>query len=245
MLFVSDDERTRNLLRWHFEQDGFGVEIANGVTNGDATQRLQAALEHAHDLLIVDGGLDNGFAEAFRALRRRVVTPIIFIAEQVDTLEALWDAGIDADDYVVRPIRPREVLLRAKSVLRRAGRNGHPSSVLLFPGLRLDRRKLEVYVQGKRIPLTRTEFGLLWHLACEPGTVFRRPQLLREVWGYEALSPTDERTVDAYVKRLRRRFLSLPGIDCRISTVWGSGYKFELGAAPAKRTRRRRAARKS
>jgi len=241
VLFVSEDERTRNLLRWHFEQDGFGVEIANGITNGDAKLRLQAALEHSHDLLIIDGGLDNGFADAFRSLRRRVVTPVIFIADQVDTLETLWDAGIDADDYVLRPVHPREVLLRAKSVLRRNGRNGHPASVLLFPGIRLDRRRLEVWVQGKRVPVTRTEFGLLWHLACEPGTVFRRTQLLREVWGYEALSPTDERTVDAYVRRLRGRLLALPGIGCRISTVWGSGYKFELGAATPKRTRRRAA----
>ena len=239
VLFVCEDERTTDLLRWHFEQDGFGVEAAQVSQNEDATVRLQVALERSYDLLILDGGLENGLADAFRHLRRRVVAPVIFIADHIDTLEALWEAGVDADDYVLHPVRPREVVLRAKAVLRRTGRDGRPAAVLIFPGLRLDRRRQEVWIGERRAQLTRTEFGLLWYLAAQPGTVFGRDQLLREVWGYESLAPADERTVDAYVRRLRRRLEAVPRVGCRIATVWGVGYKFELvPTAPRRRKRK-------
>ena len=140
-----------------------------------------------------------------------------------------WTASsgleLGADDYVVKPFSPRELVARAKAVLRRGTGSPDEAELLTFPGLRIDRVQHRVEVDGDEVHLTPTEFRLLWCLASQPGRVFSRAELLDRIWGYD--SESDARTVDVHVKRLRQKTRALQARPFQIATVWGMGYKFE------------------
>ena len=161
-------------------------------------------------------------------IRKFSNVPMIMLSARVDEVDRVLGLEIGADDYVTKPFSPRELLARVKAVLRRASYTPSPDEqqVLTLPGIIVSRISREVAIGDERIDLTPKEFDLLWYLASNRGRVFTREQLLEQVWSYQDFSG-DERTVDQHIKRLRRK-VEVPGSPCRITTIWGVGYKFEV-----------------
>lgn len=218
ILIAEDEQNIREIIRLYLEKEGFTVyEAADG----------EAALEqdalHQPDLLLLDIMLPmlSGL-EVSRRLPRRV--PIIFLTAKVEETDKILGFSLGADDYITKPFSPREMVARVKAVLRRSGHFIESSTQLTFPGLDISPETLAVYTNGTAETLTPKEFELLLFLARHSKIVFSREQLLDNVWGYDFEG--DTRTVDATVKRLRKK-IEQNGIHY-IQTVWGVGYKFEV-----------------
>ncbi len=231
-ILVVDDEATiREVVRKYLELEGFNILEAE--TGPQALDRIQDA---SPDLVILDimlPGLD-GFAIA-RSLRNvggytpltvNGDIPIIMLTARTDEADRIAGFEIGADDYVVKPFSPRELVARVKAVLRRStlGVSGTEAPIT-FTNLSLDPRSRTVLVRNKPITLTAKEFDLLWFLARHPRQVFTRSQLLDHVWGYEFYG--DESTVTVHVRRLREKVEPDASKPSYIQTVWGVGYKFE------------------
>ncbi|HIE53194.1 MAG TPA: response regulator transcription factor, partial [Armatimonadetes bacterium] len=167
--------------------------------------------------------------EVCRELRKKGDIPIIMLTARSEEVDRVLGLEMGADDYVVKPFSPRELVARVKAVLRRmeAREERKTSRILRYPGLSIDPVRCEVRVDNQPVALTRKEFDLLWHLASSPGQVFSREKLLAEVWGYEQYFG-DMRTVDTHIKRLRQKLQTRPDTPWRIATIWGRGYRFEV-----------------
>jgi two-component system response regulator ResD len=137
-----------------------------------------------------------------------------------------------ADDYITKPFNPREVVARVKAVLRRSGgfQKLSDKRKIEFEGLFIDRERMQVTAWGNLVTFTTKEFELLYYLACSPGKVFSRNQLLESIWGYTYFG--DTRTVDTHIKRIRQKLAIPKDSPWDIETVWGVGYKFELKNMP-------------
>jgi DNA-binding response OmpR family regulator len=170
----------------------------------------------------------NGL-EVFRQVRATALVPVIMLTARGDETDRVIGLELGADDYLAKPFSPRELTARVKSVLRRTGRPRQESpsdrdQVLRYDGLEVDVPAREVRLDDRPVTLTVREFDLLSFLAAHPHRVFRREQLLEEVWGY---SFGDTSTVTVHVRRLREKVERDPSAPERIKTVWGVGYKFE------------------
>lgn len=237
-ILVADDESTvREIVRKYLEKDGFVViEAMTGP------QTLQMLYENRPDLLILDvmlPGLD-GFT-LMRSLRDPVEkpsadpltpVPVIMLTARTAEHDRLLGFELGADDYVVKPFSPRELVMRVKAVLRRgasglAEAKAAEPEVLTYGDLRLESATRLVTRGGQEINLTAKEFELLWVMASHPRQVFTRTQLLDQVWGYEFYG--DESTVTVHIHRLREKIEEDPTKPVYIQTVWGVGYKFEAG----------------
>ncbi len=168
-------------------------------------------------------GLDGW--EVCRQIRANSRVPIIMLSARAEEVDRIVGLELGADDYVVKPFSPRELMARVKAVLRRGSSAAEEAEVLAFPDLRVDRVQHRVEVSGEDVHLTPTEFRLLWCLAGRPGRVFSRAELLDRIWGYD--SESDARTVDVHIKRLRQKTKAAESKSFSITTVWGLGYKFE------------------
>lgn len=232
-ILVVDDEATiREVVRRYLELDGFRVMEAE-----TGPEALALIREQIPDLVVLDimlpGGLD-GF-EIARSLRNPAEftplslngdIPIILLTARTGEVDRITGFEIGADDYVVKPFSPRELVARVKAVLRRSttGVTGTESPVE-FGDLYLDPRSRTVSVKGEYTTLTAKEFDLLWFMVRHARQVFTRSQLLDNVWGYEFYG--DESTVTVHVRRLREKVEPDPAQPTYIQTVWGVGYKFE------------------
>jgi len=162
-----------------------------------------------------------------RDLRKTSSVPIIMLSARTEEVDRVLGLEMGADDYVVKPFSPRELLARVKAVLRRSAYVPNPErqQSVSLPGVVISRASREVVIGDNKIDLTPKEFDLLWYMAANHNHVFTREQLLEHVWAYQEFYG-DERTVDQHIKRLRRK-IEFPGSPCRITTIWGVGYKFE------------------
>lgn len=224
VLVVDDEESVRDLISLYFGKDGFSVLEAK-----DGKEALRMNGEHHPDLVILDlmlPGLDG--REVCRQIRATSRVPIIMLTARGEEVDRIVGLELGADDYVVKPFSPRELVARAKAVLRRGLASPDEAEILTFPGLRIDRVQHRVEVDADEVHLTPTEFRLLWCLASQPGRVFSRAELLDRIWGYD--SESDARTVDVHVKRLRQKTRASQARPFQIATVWGMGYKFETRA---------------
>ena len=224
VLVVDDDENTCELIRLQLEMAGFDpLCVANG------REALAAAKEQRPSLMILDLMLPemDGF-EVFREVRRFANIPVVIVTAKDEEFDRVLGLEMGADDYVTKPFSLRELIARVKAVLRRASASQSPDDqqMLNLAGFYVNLLSREVRVNDKRIELTPKEFDLLWHLASNRDRVFTREELLKQVWDYEEFFG-DERTVDQHVKRLRRKIEGECG-PCRITTIWGVGYKFEM-----------------
>lgn len=223
VLVVDDDENTCDLMRLQLETAGYDVVCAYG-----GRQALASARDERPDIILLDLMLPElDGLEVCREVRRFSNTPIMMVTARVEEFDRVLGLEMGADDYVVKPFSARELVARVRAVLRRT--NYVPTlgdqQVLNFPGLYINLESREVRVNDQKIELTPKEFDLLWHLASNRDRVFTREQLLKQVWDYDEFFG-DERTVDQHVKRLRRK-MEVERVPCRITTIWGVGYKFE------------------
>jgi two-component system response regulator ResD len=229
VLVVDDEESVRELIELYLKKEGFEVIHAR-----EGKQALRLNGEHHPDLIILDLMLPelDGW-EVCRQIRSTSKVPIIMLTARTEEVDRIVGLELGADDYVVKPFSPRELVARVKAILRRGTSAAEDSEVLSFPGLRVDRIQHRVEVDGDEVHLTPTEFRLLWCLASRPARVFSRAELLDRIWGYD--SESDARTVDVHIKRLRQKTRAADSKQFSITTVWGLGYKFEtLGGGSAK-----------
>lgn len=219
ILVVEDDRSIAELVARNLEAAGFACEQ---VHEGDLAVR--AILEGDPDLVILDvmlPGIDG--LEVLRRLRQRRDTPVLMLTARSSESDMILGLELGADDYLTKPFSPRELVARARALLRRA----HPGSmreVVEAGPLRIDGARREVQLDGTTIPLTSLEFDLLAFLAGRRGVVFTREQLMQQVWGEDRV--VDERSIDSLVSRLRRKLEPTPGGPRFIQTVWGAGYRF-------------------
>ncbi len=221
VLVVDDEESVRELVELYLKKEGFEVIHAR-----DGKEALRLNGQHHPDLVILDLMLPelDGW-EVCRQIRATSKVPIIMLTARVEEVDRIVGLELGADDYVVKPFSPRELVARVKAILRRGISAAEESEVLSFPGLRIDRVQHRVEVNGEEVHLTPTEFRLLWCLASRPSRVFSRAELLDRIWGYD--SESDARTVDVHIKRLRQKTKAGESTSFSITTVWGLGYKFE------------------
>ncbi|MEA2687501.1 MAG: two-component system, OmpR family, response regulator ResD [Candidatus Eremiobacteraeota bacterium] len=221
IVVAEDDTSIRELLVHHLEREGFHCEEA---ADGPSALRL---VRTGADVLILDLGLPvvDGF-EVLRALRREGrELPILVLTARSEEIDRVVGLEIGADDYVVKPFSPREVVARVKALGRRAGlRSTQAPVVLTFERLEIDEAAREARIDGVDLGLKPREFALLLELAANAGVALSRESLLERVWGYEF--DGDHRTVDVHVRRLRSKLEERAHLAPLLHTVHGFGYKF-------------------
>jgi DNA-binding response OmpR family regulator len=221
LLFLEDDDGIRLALRLALEDEGYTVhEAVDGGTG------LAAFREHEVDLVLLDLRLPDmsGF-DVCRSIRADSIVPIIIITAQTDTHDMVAGLEAGADDYVTKPVVPKELAARIRALLRRVHLHEvttAPSSVR-FGDIELRREQGIVLKAGHELSLTKTEYRLLCEFADHAGAVLSRDQLLERVWGYEYLG--DSRLVDAHVRRLRLKVEDHPDDPRLIVTARGIGYR--------------------
>ena len=223
ILVVEDEPSIREVVSLYLERAGFEVSSV-----GDGQEAMRALQQGLPDLLILDLMLPNvGGLEITRWLRGQGDTPIIMLTARREEVDRIAGLEMGADDYVVKPFSPQELVSRVRAVLRRTKRTEEYSRAqpLRFDDLSIDPRTRLVEVDGEERKLTAREFDLLWTLARHPRQVFTRDQLLDLVWG--VTNYIDPSTVTVHVRRLREKIESNPSDPHHIVTVWGVGYKFE------------------
>ncbi|BCV24350.1 MAG TPA: response regulator transcription factor [Firmicutes bacterium] len=225
ILVVEDEARMRDLLRLYLEREGFTV-----VEAADGRRALEKIAQEEFALVILDVMLPelDGWTVC-RKIRRTRDVPIIMLTARGEEIDRLTGFELGADDYVVKPFSPRELVMRIKALLRRACPQAVENrEVLTFPGLSINRPARRVEAAGQEVPLTPKEYDLLYFLASQAGRVFTREQLLEQVWGYDFYG--DLRTVDTHIKNLREKLKKAGQGAEYLVTVWGVGYKFEVKA---------------
>ncbi len=232
ILVVDDEATVREVVRKYLEHDGFHVIEAES-----GTQALDCVRDQHPDLIVLDVMLPgaDGFtitralrdADDYAPLYVDNAIPIILLTARSSELDRIAGFEVGADDYIVKPFSPRELVARVKAVLRRSA-NGLvevDEKPIILNALTIDPRSREVRVRDAVVVLTAKEFDLLWFLARHPRQVFSRAQLLDQIWGYEFYG--DESTVTVHIRRLREKIEANPSEPTNIQTVWGVGYKFE------------------
>jgi DNA-binding response OmpR family regulator len=221
LLFIEDDDQIRLALTMALEDEGYRVREAPDGASG-----LAAFAEREADLVLLDLRLPDmsGF-DVCRALRASSIVPIIIITAQADTYDLVAGLEAGADDYITKPVVPKELAARIRALLRRVQLQGSPSAprATRFGDVELRREQGIVRKGGNEVSLTKTEFRLLCEFADHAGAVLSRDQLLERVWGYEYLG--DSRLVDAHVRRLRVKIEDHPDDPRLIVTVRGLGYR--------------------
>jgi DNA-binding response OmpR family regulator len=220
ILVVEDEMAIARLVRDYLEHAGFDVTIA-----GDGEAALSSARGGRPDLVVLDLGLPGRDGlDVTRDLRRTSTVPIVMLTARGDEADRIVGLELGADDYVVKPFSPRELVARIRAVLRRTDAGSAPGPELLHAGdLEVDLPRMRVTVAGRPVELTPTEFQLLATMAREPGRVFTRGQLLDAVHGVAIDSY--ERAIDAHVKNIRRKIEPVPGAPRYLLTVHGVGYR--------------------
>ncbi|HEY3373490.1 MAG TPA: response regulator transcription factor [Candidatus Aquicultor sp.] len=229
VLIIEDDRNIAELVRLYLDDQGWLTRIF--VDGGDALNYLKD--NHVHvGLVILDLMLPSvdGW-EICRWVKENTHIPVIIVTAHGEIQDKLKGFELGTDDYIVKPFDPLEVVARVKAVLRRTG---DKPQCLEFPNLSINLDSYTVLVAGEKMELTPREIELLHFLASYPGRVFTRELLLQQLWGFDF--PGNTRTVDVHVNRLREK-LEAASDSCRITTVWGVGYKFEVGDENAEHIR--------
>lgn len=222
VLICDDDPFVHESLHIYFEADGYEV-----VDAYDGEEGLEKA-DDSISLCILDimmpkkSGID-----VCREIRARSQLPIIMLTAKGEEIDRILGLELGADDYIVKPFSPREVVARVKAILRRveSRNNTKDPNVISYNGLQIDLNSYTVLLRGEHVVCTPKEIEILYMLASNPGQVFTRDTLLSRIWGYDFAGET--RTVDTHIKRLRAK-LNSEGLGWSIKTIYGVGYKFEL-----------------
>jgi DNA-binding response OmpR family regulator len=220
ILVVDDDKNIAELISLYLRKEGFETkEVYNGRVAVE-TFPVYAPFLVLLDLMLPE---KDGY-QVCREIRQMSSVPIIMLTAKGETFDKVLGLELGADDYVVKPFEPKELVARVKAVLRRYQEKSPQARAVVLPNFSIDPDKLTVIYHGQQLELPPKEFELLHYLASHPGHPFTRDQLLTACWGYEFAG--DTRTVDVHVKRLREKMRK--NDSWTIKTVWGTGYKFEV-----------------
>ena len=223
VLVVDDDHNIREILSLYFTKEGFQVEeAADGI---EAIRKVDQFKPNVIVLDIMMPILDG--IEVCRQVRKFSRVPIIMLSARAEDEDRIMGLELGADDYIVKPFNPREVIARVNAVLRRVPDMDFTTADRLhFPNLDINIADYTITTYGLPVPLTAKEMELLWCLASHPGRIFSREILLEKVWGYTYCGET--RTIDNHIRRLRQKMNSNETTPWDIKTVWGVGYRFEV-----------------
>ena len=220
ILVVDDELDIVKVVRAYLEQASFRV-----ITASDGQQALAVFHHEQPDLIVLDLNLPKmDGLDVCRAIRRESSVPIIMLTARVEETDRLIGLEIGADDYIVKPFSPREVVARVRTVLRRTAPPAEPPSIIAIGALTIDPIKHEVQLHGRSIDVTPSEFNILLALAAQPGRAYSRMELLDAAQGeaYEGY----ERSIDVHIKNLRQKLGDEPRDPTYVLTVYGVGYKF-------------------
>jgi DNA-binding response OmpR family regulator len=220
ILIIEDERELARVVQSYLEQAGMTVRV-----EGRGDRGLLAWEQLQPDLVLLDlnlPGMDG--LDVARAIRRKAETPIIMVTARAEEYDRLIGLELGADDYIVKPFSPREVVARVRAVLRRARKTPAAAKRIVEGNLEMDLEAHTVRCENREVELTPTEFNLLAAMASQPGRVFSRLQLLEAAQGqaYEGY----ERTIDAHIKNLRAKIETDPRQPRCIETVFGVGYRF-------------------
>lgn len=217
VVVVEDDPHISDLVDLYLRREGYRVLLA-----GDGERGLELCRREDPSIVILDVGLPgnrDGF-DVCREIRSRDSVPVLFLTAREDEVDRVLGLELGADDYMVKPFSPRELVARVRAILRRTREGPAPQEVVTVGDLEVDTRRREARRAGTVVALTTREFDLLAFLASNAGLALSRQQLLDGVWGADWYG--DERTVDVHVAQLRKKL----GADLPLATVWGVGYRF-------------------
>ena len=223
ILVVDDEPKIVKLAQDYLEKGGFQV-----VTAGDGSNALATARHNQPDLIVLDlnlPGMDG--LDVCRQLRRESDVPIIMLTARVDEADRLIGLELGADDYIVKPFSPRELVARVRAVLRRVKGGVHQPGIIRAGDLEIDLQGHRVKQNDKPVRLTPIEFNLLALLAQHPGQTFSRERIIERLHGYT--HDGYDRSIDAHIKNLRRKLEPNPSEPIYILTIYGIGYQFNEG----------------
>ncbi len=225
ILVADDNKDITDILSNYAKREGYSPVVA---TNGQDAYNL--FLQYNPSVILLDvmmPGMD-GF-EVCRKVRKKSEVPIILISAKGEDYEKIMGLDIGADDYIVKPFSPSEVMARVRAVLRRMkpmDESGNNEKEITIADMRINIEEYSLYIGEKQIKLTKKEIETMWMLASNPNKVFTRDNLLDSLWGYDYYG--DSRTVDSHIKRLRAKLDETKHPLWSIKTIWGMGYKLEL-----------------
>jgi len=208
------------LISLYLNKEGYETKE---VYSGD--KAIKTFLSFAPNLVLLDIMLPelNGY-DVCKEIRKISNIPIVMLTAKGETFDKVLGLELGADDYIVKPFEPKELVARVKAVLRRYEPKEDNSKKIVVPNLTIDLGNYSVFYHGKQMELPPKELELLHFLASNPNQVFTREQLLDRIWGYDYVG--DTRTVDVHIKRIREKFDKKESWS--IKTVWGVGYKFDI-----------------
>ncbi|MDD4502049.1 MAG: response regulator transcription factor [Clostridia bacterium] len=223
ILIADDNRQITSILEEYSKKEGYEAVIAY-----DGLQAMDMIKSENFDIILLDVMMPkmDGF-EVVREIRKESDIPVIMITARGEDFERIMGLDIGADDYIVKPFSPQEVMARVRAVLRRLSKETikQKKSLLQIDNLVIDIDDYIVTINSNKVMLTKKELELLWTLASSIGKVFTRDNLLNILWGYDYYG--DTRTVDTHVKRLRAKLNEYPHDKWDVITIWAVGYKFE------------------
>lgn len=222
LLIVDDNKQITSILEEYAKKEGYQTLIAF-----DGEQAMDLFEKEKPDIVLLDVMMPkkDGFAVC-REIRRTSNAPIIMITARGEDFEKIMGLENGADDYIVKPFSPGEVMARIKAIMRRITHEGTKAQVFTYDNLTVNLDDYTVTIDGNDLALTKKEIEILWTLANSSNKVFSRDSLLDSLWGYDYFG--DNRTVDSHIKRLRSKLSEFPHPNWEIKTIWGVGYKFEV-----------------
>ena len=225
ILIADDDPVVHESLGLYLSSEGYEHQSAY-----DGQQALEMVESLHPDMVVLDLMMPRvSGTDVCRTIRQTSSLPIIMLTAKGEEIDRILGLELGADDYIVKPFSPREVLARIKAVLRRFSEktSEEDSGIIRLPQLEISLENYQVKVAGKVIPCTPKEVEILHMLTSNVGQVFSREQILSRVWGYDYFG--DTRTVDAHIKRIRQK-LPQENVPWALKTVYGVGYRFEVNA---------------
>ena len=223
MLIADDNRQITSILEEYAKSEGYDVKIAY-----DGKTAIEAFNKYSPNIVLLDVmmPLMDGF-EVCREIRKHSNVPIIMITARGEDFERIMGLDIGADDYIVKPFSPAEVMARVRAIMRRLTTDDKKSNqIFSIDNLQINMDDYLVTINGSNVSLTKKEIEILWTLATNKNKVFTRDNLLNSLWGYDYYG--DNRTVDSHIKRLRSKLDEFEHENWEIKTIWGVGYKFEV-----------------
>jgi DNA-binding response OmpR family regulator len=226
ILIIEDDQSIAELQRDYLEAEGFQVDLEE-----DGAKGLTRAIEGSYDLYILDLMLPhvNGF-DICRQIRKHKDVPIIFVSAKKDDVDKIRSFGLGADDYLVKPFSPSELVARVKGHLARyeqlIGRHVSRKNKVILGNIEIDVDNRQVFVNKNEVTLTSKEFDLLLFFIHNPNHVFSKNELFEKIWGIDAIG--DVSTVTVHIRKLREKIESDSSNPQHIETIWGAGYRFKI-----------------